>query len=386
MILVGKRYWSGSDTRREASLVGKRDSSGSDARREVLFVEKCRWSSSHSSHRNLSTASSLLDRYATKQGMHDRSRVPIAVAVALAGAVAGEAFAQVSTGSWRKEPSLITPRAAHAVVATADAIYALAGTGPDGQPVLNIERFDGTAWRQDGTLPGEGLNAPAAAAIGDSIYLIGGFGTTTNRPVTNVHRFNTRTKQWTAAAPLPAPRGGHAAIVLNGRIHVIGGGNSISTIDDHSVFDPKLNTWSARAKLPRSMGSPAAVNAGGRLMSIGGRSGPSDFGDVHVYDDATDTWTPGTPIDARGTGGAAVLSGAVYYFGGEQQAKKAVLDSTLRLDAGAKTWVADAAMPTARSFARAVLFRGRAYVVGGSTLYGSSHASPGSGTVESFGR
>ena len=318
--------------------------------------------------------------------MHHPGRVPNAVILLLAGAVAGGVYAQPSTGTWRKEPNLLTPRAAHAVVATDEAIFALAGTGPDGKPVLNVERFDGREWKNDTTLPGEGLNAPAAAAIGDVIFLIGGFGTTTNRPVTNVHRFNTRTKEWTAAAPLPAPRGGHAAIVLNGRIHVIGGGNSVSTIDDHSVFDPKLNAWSARAKLPRSMGSPAAVIAGGRLMSIGGRSGPSDFGDVHVYNDATDTWTPGTPMDARGTGGAAVLSGAVYYFGGEQQAKRAVLDSTLRLDAGAKTWVPDAPMPTARSFARTVVFRGRAYVVGGSTTYGSSHASPGAGVVESFGR
>ena len=317
--------------------------------------------------------------------MHNRARVPSALAVLLV-AVAGSVIAQSATGSWRKEPDLITPRAAHAVAATSDAIFALAGTGPEGRPVLDVERFDGREWKNDTALPGEGLNAPAAAAIGDVIFLIGGFGTTTNRPVTDVHRFNTRTKQWTAAAPLPAPRGGHAAIVLNGRIHVIGGGNSVSTIDDHSVFDPKLNTWSARAKLPRSMGSPAAVVAGGRLMSIGGRSGRSDFGDVHVYNDTTDTWTPGTPIDARGTGGAAMLFGAVYYFGGEQQANRAVLDSTLRLDAGAKTWVPDASMPTARSFARTVLFKGRAYVVGGSTMYGSSHASPGSGTVESFGR
>lgn len=293
--------------------------------------------------------------------------------------------AQSTAGSWRKEPYLITPRAAHAVVATTDAIYAMAGTGPDGKPVLDVERFDGAAWQHDAALPAEGLNAPAAAAIGGVIYLIGGFGTTTNRPTTSVHRYNVKTRQWSDAAPLPAPRGGHAAIVLNGRIHVIGGGNSVSTIDDHNVYDPKTNTWSARAKLPRSMGSPAAVIAGGRLISIGGRSGANDFGDVHVYDAIADTWTPGPPIDARGTGGAVALGGSIYYFGGEQQARGAVLDAVLRLDRGAKAWVAGAGMPTGRNFARAVIFRGRAYVVGGSTVYGRSHASPGAGVVESFG-
>ena len=228
------------------------------------------------------------------------------------------------------------------------------------------------------------MNAPAAAAIGDVIYLIGGFGTTTNRPTTSVHCYNVKTRQWSEAAPLPAPRGGHAAIVFNGRIHVLGGGNSMSTIDDHDVYDPKTDAWSSRARLPRSMGSPAAVVVDGKLITVGGRSGPNDFGDVHVYDAKADAWTPGPSIDARGTGGAVALGGSIYYFGGEQQAKSVVLNSVLRLDKGAKEWVQDAAMPTGRNFARTVLFKGRAYVVGGSTVYGRSHASPGAGVVESF--
>ena len=320
--------------------------------------------------------------------MRDRATSRIAptgllvAAIALAGGVS----ALPSTGSWRKEPNLITPRAAHAVVATADAIYAMAGTGPDGKPVLDVERFDGAAWRHEAALPAEGLNAPAAVTIGDVIYLIGGFGTTTNRPTTSVHRYNVQTRQWSRGAALPAPRGGHAAVVLNGQIHVIGGGNSVSTIDDHDVYDPKTNTWSPRAKLPRSMGSPAAVVLDGKLISVGGRSGPRDFGDVHIYDARGDNWTPGIPIDARGTGGAVVLGGSIYYFGGEQQASSSVLDAVLRLDRGAKAWRADASMPTGRNFARAVIFRGRAYVVGGSTVYGRSHASPGAGVVESFGK
>ena len=53
---------------------------------------------------------------------------------------------QTSTGTWRKEADLLTSRAAHAVVATADAIYAMAGTGRDGKPVLDVERFVGAAW------------------------------------------------------------------------------------------------------------------------------------------------------------------------------------------------------------------------------------------------
>ena len=279
---------------------------------------------------------------------------------------------------------MATPRAAHAVAATADAIYAVGGTGRDGRPVLDVERFDGSAWTTVGTLPGEGLNAPAAAAMGDDVYVIGGFGTTTNRPVVAVHRYNTRTKAWTHAAPLPAPRGGHAAAVLAGRIHVIGGGNSMSTIGDQSVYDPRTNTWAERARLPRSMGSPAAVVVDGKLWSIGGRSGPNDFGDVHIYDPGTDTWTPGPPIEARGTGGAAVVDGTIYYFGGESQARRVVLGDVLKLTRGSKSWTTDTPLPTPRNFARTVVLKNAIYVVGGSPDFGSSHSSRGVGVVERF--
>jgi N-acetylneuraminic acid mutarotase len=276
-------------------------------------------------------------------------------------------------------------RAAHAVVATPDVIYALAGTGAGGAPVLPVERFDGgTTWTVETSLPGAGLNAPAAAVLGGRIYLIGGFNTVTNVPSARVLVYDPSTRAWSEAEPLPAPRGGHAAVVLDGRIHVIGGGNSRSTIADHDEYDPATDTWTARAPLPRAEGSPAAVVAGGRLWSIGGRSGPSDFGFVYVYYPATDRWSAGPAIDPRGTAGAFVRCGAIHVVGGESQARAESLADMLRLDAGASAWTPAPPMPTARNFARAVSFRDRVYVVGGSPTPGRSHASEGSTVVESF--
>lgn len=290
-----------------------------------------------------------------------------------------------SPGAWRAEAAMIHARAAHAVVATSDAIYALAGTGAGGAPVLPVERFDGSTWVVETTLPGAGLNAPAAAVLDGRIYLIGGFNTVTNVPSSRVLVYDPRSRAWSDAAPLPAPRGGHAAVVLDGRIHVIGGGNSRSTIADHDEYDPATNRWTSRTPLPRAEGSPAAIVAGGRLWSIGGRSGPSDFGFVDAYDPATDRWSAGPPIEPRGTAGAFVRCDAIYVVGGESQARAVSLADVLRLDPGAPGWAPAPPLPTARNFARAVLFHGRAYVVGGSPTPGRSHASEGSRVVESFG-
>jgi N-acetylneuraminic acid mutarotase len=287
------------------------------------------------------------------------------------------------SGRWNAEPDMLESRAAHAVVATRGAIYALAGTGPDG-PVLDVERFDGRRWSVDSRLPGDGLIAPAAAELDGKIYLVGGFSTTTNIPSSDVLVYDTRRKVWSNAAPLPAPRGGHAAAVLNGRIHVVGGGNSRSTIADHSEYDPATNQWRELAPLPRSEGSPALVAFKGRLYAIGGRSGRSDFGDVYIYDVATDRWTTGPSIEPRGTAGAVVYCGAIHLFGGESQTTNSSLDDVFRLSLEQGTWSKLAPMPHARNFARAVLFRGGIYVVGGSPTAGTSHASAGSRIVERY--
>jgi N-acetylneuraminic acid mutarotase len=314
-----------------------------------------------------------------------RLLLSVLAATALLGPVAwGDAGA--ASGEWTTAPPMRHARAAHAVVATADAIFALAGTGRGGKPVLEVERFDGRAWQPETTLPGAGLNATAAAFVGGKLYVIGGFDTSTNVPTSRVHVYDPATKTWAEAAPLPRPRGGHAAVVVGRRIHVIGGGNSESTIADHSVYDVERNAWTDRTPLPRSEGSPAGVAHRGIVYAIGGRSGPSDFGDVYAYDAAADAWKTAPPIEPRGTAGAVVYCGAIHLFGGESQKLGRSLATVETLDEGSGRWLPLASMPTARNFARAVVLGDAVYVVGGSPSAGNSHASEGSAIVERYRR
>ncbi len=283
--------------------------------------------------------------------------------------------------SWSEAPPLLRPRAAHAVAADESAILAVGGTDDRGHPVAEVEAFDGAAWRVVATLPGEGLNAPAAAIVDGRLFVVGGFLTVTNLPSDAVHVLDLATFRWSRAAPLPHPRGGHAAVVLAGRIHVLGGGNSRTTLADHSVYDPRTDAWRELAPVPRSLGSPAAVVVDGRLHLIGGRSGPSDFGDVHIYDPSTDTWSAGTSLEPRGTAGAVVHRGGILLVGGESQAQRTLLDSVLRLDFGSDRWRPAPSLPAPRKFARTVVFRDSVHVVGGSLRLSGSHAPTGSASV-----
>jgi N-acetylneuraminic acid mutarotase len=280
---------------------------------------------------------------------------------------------------WTKVAKLPHPRSAHAVVVAGRSIYVLGGPS-----TAIVDRFDGKQWRRETTLPGGVVNAPAAVAIGTKLYVVGGFAGATNEPVSNVRVYDTAARTWSRAAPLPSPRGGHAAVVLDGKIHVIGGGNSVSTLADHSVYDPTTDKWSPAAALPRAEGSPAAVVFGGRLYAIGGRSGNSDYGDVYVYDPAADSWAKGPTIPPRGTAGAAMFRNAIYVFGGESQSRFKTLGDVYRLGAGARRWTRVATLPHPRNYARAVTFRNAVYVVGGSTTPGDSHGSFGSRRVDRF--
>jgi len=287
-------------------------------------------------------------------------------------------------GIWNDEPAMLIPRSAHAVANSNSAIYALAGTDDHGKPVLEVDVFDGKEWKVETTLPGRGLNAPTASIVGEQLYVVGGFTAVTNVPTDEVQVYDLRTQKWRLASPLPNPRGGQAAVVLDDKIHVFGGGNSVSTIADHSEYDPATNSWRNLAPLPRAKGSPAAVVINGKIYVIGGRSGSSDFGDVYVYEPRTDTWATGPAIEPRGTAGAVAYCGAIYLFGGESQAERKNLDSVLRLDLEKNVWESVTAMPTARKFARAILFMDSVYIVGGSTVLVNSHSPIGTASVQRF--
>lgn len=313
------------------------------------------------------------------------STVRFAATAGLAlAACAGPRIPGGQENAWRSEAPMLHARNAHAVVSDGSVIHALGGSGAGHRPVLDVECFDGRAWRIETQLPGEGLNAPAAAILGGRLYVIGGFNGVSNVPTARVLVYDLAARRWSEAAPLPAPRGGHAAVVRDGIIHVFGGGNDRTTLADHDSYDPATDTWTRRAPLPRSLGSPAGLVVDGRVWSIGGRSGPSDFGDVYVYDPAGDAWSAGPAVEPRGTAGAVLYRGDILLFGGESQARGATLGDVLRLDLQARRWELITALPSPRNYARAVLLRDRVYVVGGDPAGGASHSAAGSSLVESL--
>jgi N-acetylneuraminic acid mutarotase len=71
-------------------------------------------------------------------------------------------------------------------------------------------------------------------------------------------------------------------------------------------------------------------------------------------------------------------------FGGESQRTGRALADVFRLAPGATGWQKVGRMPRARNYARAVVYRSKIYVVGGSTVAGAVHSSTGSRLVDIF--
>lgn len=141
--------------------------------------------------------------------------------------------------------------------------------------------------------------------------------------------------RWVAAAPLPVPRNSSAFAVLAGRLHVIGGRTFDATVDGrggirnlavHHSYDAATDSWAEHAPLPDPRGGHAAAVDGGAIHVFGGESfvpEPTAYSDVFRWEPAADRWsrTGSMPQPRHGLGAAAAPDGrAIHLIGGASQA------------------------------------------------------------------
>jgi hypothetical protein len=74
---------------------------------------------------------------------------------------------------------------------------------------------------------------------------------------------------------MPTARGGLAAAVIDGRIHVVGGAAGRG-LDAHEIYDPATDRWTAKAPLPTPRHGLGAAAVGARAYVAAGvtRPGP----------------------------------------------------------------------------------------------------------------
>lgn len=213
--------------------------------------------------------------------------------------------AACTTSDWQTVASLNTPRSRPGVVYSEARgnFYTLGGETSGGDRELAIEEYDAASdtWTDKSHLL-TGVSNTGAAAVGDYIYVPGGYDGTSG--VATMQRFDPLADVVTMVAPMPAANYAHAVTALDGKIYVLGGWETGTAGTTNYIYDVASNTWDSGAPLPTAVHYPAAATDGVYIYVLGGNV--ADLATVQRYDPASDSWEM-LPDMNRGRGGAAAF-------------------------------------------------------------------------------
>ena len=188
--------------------------------------------------------------------------------------------------AWVPFVPLPAPRAAHAAATDGRTIWVFGGIGEPGAVSIGLpEAFhertvvsidlgaDVPAWQVLGLFPDVRDHLVGAYHKG-KVYAIGGRDLLVQSITGRVDVLDVATGVWTAGPPLPTPRGGSGAAVIDGSIYVVGGETSTHAFDTAEAFDTSLGTWSALPPMPGARHGVGVATVDDALYVEGGGPAP----------------------------------------------------------------------------------------------------------------
>ncbi len=229
---------------------------------------------------------------------------------------------------WESLPSLPSIHG-DAPCLVVDNVPYIFGGGHDGSTTTTAWSLRSGGWKTEAALT---LPAPrksmAAAVIGKTAYLIGGFEIPNdmNSGRRTVWAWTAGGKGWEVRAPVPGVvRFNPAVAVVGGKILMAGGATmdhgKLENLSDILSYDPATNSWSTVGHLPHASRAGSGESADGKLLIIGGYADNFETA-ILVFDPATGKTTPAGQLphglaDAR----FARIGNKIYGVGGENGVK-----------------------------------------------------------------
>ncbi|WP_148059367.1 Kelch repeat-containing protein [Sinobacterium caligoides] len=244
--------------------------------------------------------------------------------------------------SWRVGPALPSALSRPYLVNYQQKLLAIGGyheTEGSVRQVLSLDSLS-ARWQRYLELP-EARAAFAAAAIDSRLIISGGRKLMVSnvdllpRYVNAAETFVYYAGYWHAARPMPTPRSHCATVVLEGRMHVIGGRQQVflkgeerlRNLVDHEVYDPESGRWYRLAPLPQTHADCAAAVYGGMIYLFGGEGviAPRRVSkEVWQYDPSLNRWQsmPPMPVPRHALGAVSMVDG-IHLVGGSEKAGSA---------------------------------------------------------------
>ncbi|MCS6862214.1 MAG: hypothetical protein NZT92_18065, partial [Abditibacteriales bacterium] len=211
-----------------------------------------------------------------------------------------------------------------------------------------------------------------AVVVGGKIYVVGGCSSPVSQQfynaVATMEEYNPATDTWRQLRPMSMPRVGPAVAALRGKIYVFGGfnRNTWSANSSVEIYDIATNTWSAGAPMPTPRSWMRAVVLNDKIYVLGG-VGYGYLGDVEVYDPSTNTWLPRAASFSpeRYLHAAVAYNGRIYIIGGDswQRGYNEVWNDIQEYDPATNRWTRKTPMPSPASGLDAVVVDGKIYVL-----------------------
>jgi N-acetylneuraminic acid mutarotase len=158
---------------------------------------------------------------------------------------------------WTTAPGLPAPVTNNAVAARSDGervtVYSFLGldSTKTWSGVTNrVFRWEvGTpSWEELRPVPGVGRLASTAQAIGDRLYVFGGYTVAedgSERSLPNVDIYHPDTETWSRGAPIPVPvDDAVSGVWRDSLVYLVSGWHDRDNVADVQIYDPATDTWS----------------------------------------------------------------------------------------------------------------------------------------------
>ena len=301
-------------------------------------------------------------------------------------------------GGWEQVTELPISRFDNAAAAVAGKIYIIGGydlhknLGGRAPALSTVDVYDTqtNTWHTVANMPTPRV-APQTSVFSNEIYVFGGYdrkgprGARRNKKI--VEMYDTRTDTWVKRRDMPSLRMDFTTAVVDGKIYVMGGRvedepfNPMAT-NLVEVYDPLTNKWEKRADMPTARGMTDAVVVDGKIYVLGGYTWRRVPGlierfvkSIEEYNPKTDKWRqlPEMPI-LKGRFATVAVDNEIYTIGGIDLALKRTGDVDVYNPAVDK-WRKIEPM-TIPKVTTAVVVKGTIYALGGLIGGGFGNLSP----------